>query len=61
MPESGPGPESELMGFQANPNEFGKCNNCGKVLTSKKEEKVKLCKECQKRHKDQRPDYGEAE
>lgn len=43
------GPESHLTGFQANPNEFGKCSNCGKLLTSKQEEKVKLCKECQKR------------
>ncbi|WP_179107134.1 hypothetical protein [Sediminibacillus massiliensis] len=43
--------EGEFMGFQTNPNEFEKCSNCGKLLTSKQEEKVKLCKECQERHK----------
>ncbi|SFG13592.1 hypothetical protein SAMN05216353_12439 [Halobacillus alkaliphilus] len=56
-----PGPENELPGFQANPNEFGKCSNCGKLLTSKKEAEIKLCKECQKRHKDKNIDYDEAE
>jgi|GEM_PF-6749522 len=56
-----PGPENELPGFQANPNEFGKCSNCGKLLTSKKEAEIKLCKECQKRHKDKNIEYDESE
>lgn len=43
------GSDKHLMGFQANPNEFGKCSNCGKLLTSKQEEKVKICAECQER------------
>ncbi|MCP3027463.1 hypothetical protein [Halobacillus sp. A5] len=46
-----PGPESELPGFQSNPNNFGKCSSCGVILTSKKEAKVTLCKDCQDRHK----------
>ncbi|WP_180962557.1 MULTISPECIES: hypothetical protein [Salimicrobium] len=56
-----PGPEHELAGFQGNPNEFSKCNNCGKLLQTKKEEEVKLCKACQKRHKDQETDYDDVE
>ena len=36
-----PGPENELAGFQANPNEFGKCGICGKLLTSKQEKRSK--------------------
>ncbi|MBM7551894.1 hypothetical protein [Thalassobacillus pellis] len=53
------GPDNHLMGFQPNPNDFGKCSNCGKVLTSKKEEKVQLCKDCQKRHKDEVEDLDQ--
>ncbi|WP_407269180.1 hypothetical protein [Radiobacillus sp. PE A8.2] len=46
-------PNPELIGFQPNPNnDFGKCSNCGKLLQSKQEEKMQLCAECQKRHKD---------
>ncbi|MFC0524215.1 hypothetical protein ACFFGV_11630 [Pontibacillus salicampi] len=47
-----PGPENEILGMQPNANEFGKCSNCGKLITSKKELEVKLCKECQRRGKD---------
>ncbi|WP_246363854.1 hypothetical protein [Halobacillus locisalis] len=56
-----PGPENELPGFQANPNEFGKCGSCGRLLTSKKEAEMKLCSDCQKRHKDKGIEYDEAE
>ncbi|MFQ3545226.1 hypothetical protein Q7A53_14180 [Halobacillus rhizosphaerae] len=56
-----PGPENELAGFQANPNEFGKCGICGKLLTSKQEKEVKMCKDCQSRHKDQGVEYDESE
>ncbi len=56
-----PGPENELPGFQANPNEFGKCGSCGRLLTGKKEAEMKLCSDCQKRHKDKGIEYDEAE
>ncbi|WP_170287643.1 hypothetical protein [Aquibacillus halophilus] len=45
-------PEEELLSFQTNPNDFGKCSNCGKLLTTPQEQKMTLCKECQRRHKD---------
>ncbi|SDK17207.1 hypothetical protein SAMN05216243_2158 [Sediminibacillus albus] len=45
--------EGELAGFQANANEFHKCSNCGKLLSTRKEEKVKLCKDCQERRHNQ--------
>ncbi|ELK47442.1 hypothetical protein QRD89_17450 [Halobacillus sp. ACCC02827] len=56
-----PGPEHELPGFQANPNEFDKCSSCGTLLTSKQEQEMKLCKECQRRHKDKEIEYDESE
>jgi predicted amidophosphoribosyltransferase len=56
-----PGPENELFGFQANPNEFGKCSNCGKLLQSKKEQEVKLCSECQKQNKQEQLDTHKGE
>ncbi|SDJ32172.1 hypothetical protein [Salimicrobium halophilum] len=56
-----PGPEHELAGFQPNPNEFGKCNHCGTLLKTKEEEEVKLCKDCQQRHKAQETDYDDVE
>ncbi|MFD1019972.1 hypothetical protein [Thalassobacillus hwangdonensis] len=40
-------PENELFGQSGNPNDFGKCSNCGKFLQSKREKKVMLCSECQ--------------
>ncbi len=44
------GPEGELFSqLQGNPNEFGKCSNCGKFLKNKKEAKMKMCTDCQKR------------
>ncbi|UFT99017.1 hypothetical protein KO561_17800 [Radiobacillus kanasensis] len=45
------GPEAHLSGFQANPNEYGKCSSCGKLLTSK-EEKMKMCSDCQNRDRE---------
>ncbi|WP_202595714.1 hypothetical protein [Pontibacillus yanchengensis] len=57
-----PGPENELWsGLQPNPNEFAKCSSCGKMLQSKKEENVKLCKECQRRGKANEPEVKEGE
>ncbi|SIS40774.1 hypothetical protein [Salimicrobium flavidum] len=56
-----PGPEHELAGFQPNPNEFDKCNNCGTMLKTKEEKEVKLCKDCQERHKDLETDYDDVE
>ncbi|WP_194709669.1 hypothetical protein [Radiobacillus deserti] len=47
------GPEAHLSGFQGNPNEFGKCSSCGRLLTNKQEEKMKLCTDCQERNKEQ--------
>ncbi|MFC7319466.1 hypothetical protein [Halobacillus campisalis] len=46
------GPDSELPGFQSNPNDLGKCSSCGVVLTSKKDAKIGMCKDCQERHRD---------
>ncbi|UOQ45244.1 hypothetical protein MUN89_04660 [Halobacillus salinarum] len=56
-----PGPENELAGFQANPNEFGKCGRCGKLLATKTEKEMKLCKDCLQRHKDKDIEYDESE
>ncbi|WP_199868478.1 hypothetical protein [Virgibacillus senegalensis] len=42
--------EGELIGFQSNANEFHKCSSCGRLLSSRQEEEVKLCKDCQERH-----------
>ncbi|MGP4059263.1 hypothetical protein [Halobacillus litoralis] len=42
------GPENNIPGFQANPNSFSECGRCGKPLATKREEELKLCKECQK-------------
>ncbi|WP_079528528.1 MULTISPECIES: hypothetical protein [Halobacillus] len=44
--------ESELPGFQSNPNTLGKCSSCGKMLRTKQEAKITMCKDCQKRHRD---------
>ncbi|GGF21107.1 hypothetical protein GCM10010954_19850 [Halobacillus andaensis] len=55
-----PGPESELPGFQSNPNDFGKCSSCGVILTSKQEAKATLCKDCQERHKDREDVMGKS-
>ncbi|UOQ95189.1 hypothetical protein MUO14_09805 [Halobacillus shinanisalinarum] len=44
--------ESELPGFQSNPNSVGKCSSCGKKLMTKKEAEITMCKDCQKRHRD---------
>lgn len=56
------GPENELFGMlQPNPNEFGKCSTCGKLLQTKQEAKVKTCKECQRRGRDDDMEVHEGE
>ncbi|MFC7060838.1 hypothetical protein [Halobacillus seohaensis] len=53
-----PSSESELPGFQSNPNDFGKCSSCGVILTSRKEAELTLCNDCQARHKDREEIMG---
>ncbi|MCT2538237.1 hypothetical protein NC661_10605 [Aquibacillus koreensis] len=44
--------DSELVGYQSNLNDIGKCHNCGMVLKTKQEKEMQLCQDCQERHKD---------